>query len=89
VSYNFSTAASQAYGDNQVEVSTGVWALFSGDIVIDENIDLLDLGFLETDISIFAYGYISTDVNGDGNVDLLDSPTLEANISNFIFSYHP
>ena len=89
VSYNFSTAASQAYGDNQVEVSTGVWALFSGDIVIDENIDLLDLGFLETDISIFAYGYISTDVNGDGNVDLLDSPTLESNISNFIFSYHP
>jgi hypothetical protein len=89
VSYNFSTAASQAYGDNQIEVSTGVWALFSGDIVIDENIDLLDLGFLENDISIFAYGYISTDVNGDGNVDLLDSPTLESNISNFIFSYHP
>jgi hypothetical protein len=44
VSYNFTSAANQAYGDNQVEVSTGVWALYSGDIIIDENIDLLDLG---------------------------------------------
>ena len=89
VSYNFSTAATQAYGDNQHEVSTGVWALYTGDIVIDENVDLLDLGFLETDISNFAYGYATTDLNGDGNVDLLDSPILEDNISNFVFSAHP
>ncbi len=89
VSYNFTTAANQAYGDNQVEVSTGVWALYSGDIIIDENIDLLDLGTLELDISNFSYGYVPTDLNGDGNVDLLDSPVVEANISNFVFSYHP
>ena len=87
--YDFSTAATQAYGDNQVEVSTGVWAFFSGDIVVDENVDLLDLGYLENDISSFAYGYLSSDLNGDGNVDLLDSPILEENISNFIFSSHP
>ena len=89
VSYNFTSAANQAYGDNQVEVSTGVWALYSGDIITDENIDLLDLGTLELDISNFSYGYMPTDLNGDGNVDLLDSPVLEANISNFVFSYHP
>ena len=89
MSYNFSTAATQAYGDNQHEVSTGVWAFYTGDIVIDENVDLLDLGFLETDISNFAYGYATTDLNGDGNVDLLDSPILEDNISNFVFSAHP
>jgi hypothetical protein len=89
MSYNFSTAASQAFGDNQVEVATGVWAFYSGDIVVDENIDLLDLGYLETDISVFAYGYLPTDLNGDGNVDLLDSPILESNISNFIFAWHP
>ena len=60
-----------------------------GDIVVDENIDLLDFGALEADISAFSYGYIATDLNGDGNVDLLDSPILEGNISNFVFSYHP
>ncbi len=89
ISYNFSTAATQAYGDNQYEVSTGVWAFFTGDIAVDENIDLLDLGMLESDISNFSYGYLSTDLNGDGNVDLLDSPSLETNISNFIYSTHP
>ena len=89
VSYNFTSGVNQAYGGNQVEVAPGVWALYSGDIVIDENIDLLDLGTLELDISNFSYGYVSTDLNGDGNVDLLDSPVLESNISNFIFSSHP
>ena len=89
VSYNFTTAASQAYGSNQIEVSPGVWAFYSGDIVVDENIDLLDVGAVENDISNFSYGYVSTDLNGDGNVDLLDSPVVEANISNFVFSYHP
>ncbi len=106
VSYNFTTSESQAYGAGgfptaMKEVATGVWAFYSGDVVADENVDLLDLGLQETDISDFAFGYeylitnvnypgvIGTDINGDGNVDLLDSPILENNISNFIFSNHP
>jgi hypothetical protein len=87
--YNFSTAASQAYGANQKEVATGIWALYSGDVAIDENIDLLDLGLVETDINAFSFGYLPTDINGDGNVDLLDSPVLEVNTNSFIFSQHP
>jgi hypothetical protein len=91
VNYDFSTDASKAYGDNQVQISTSpnIWALYSGDVIIDENMDLLDLGAVESDISNFTYGYVSTDLNGDGNVDLLDSPMLESNISNFIYSVHP
>jgi hypothetical protein len=87
--YNFTTAASQAFGSNQSEVENGVWALYSGDINQDENIDLLDLGNLETDISNFQFGYFATDINGDGNVDLLDLPILETNINHFVFSAHP
>jgi len=89
VNYNFSTAASQAFGNNQVEVTTGIWAFFSGDVATDENMDLLDLGLVETDINNFEFGYRATDINGDGNVDLLDTPALEVNINNFIFSNHP
>lgn len=103
-SYDFSTAASQAYGSSlqQTEVSPGIFGFWSGDIAIDENMDLLDLGLVETDISEFVFGYyydpsnsnyplgvIGTDLNGDGNVDLLDGGILENNISNFIFSSHP
>jgi hypothetical protein len=89
VMYDFSTAASMAYGNNMIEVDPSVWAIYSGDFNSDENIDLLDASLLETDIALFLFGYYATDVNGDGNVDLLDSPILETNINSFIYSLHP
>ncbi len=89
VSYNFSDAASKAYASNQTEVAPGVWAFYSGNLEPDENLDLLDLAVLETDIINFESGFKHTDINGDGNVDLLDIAFLETNISNFIFSNHP
>lgn len=89
VTYDFTTTANKAYGDNQKEVSPGVFALYSGDVVVDENMDLLDINAVEADITAFGSGYLPTDINGDGNVDLLDSPPAEDNISSFIFSNHP
>jgi hypothetical protein len=89
VNYSFASAQTQAYGSNQIEVAPGVWAFYTGDIIVDENVDLVDLGELETGINNFDFGFKATDLNGDGNVDLVDSPLLEANISNFIFSNHP
>ena len=87
--YNFSTSSSNAYGDNMIEVDPGVWALYSGDLNYDVNVDLLDSPILEDDISNFHFGYYASDLNGDGNSDLLDNPTLEGNILNFIFSLQP
>ena len=89
VYYDFSTAASKAYGNNQIQKEPGIWAMYSGDIQQDENIDLLDLSLLEVDINNFENGYFVTDLNGDGNVDLLDAPLLEDNVNNFIYSIHP
>jgi len=89
VNLNFTTSAAQAYGSNQVEVSPGVWAFYSGDLNGDENIDLSDFAQLENDVANFIFGYANTDINGDGNVDILDTPVVENNITNFIFSAHP
>ncbi|HNB80702.1 MAG TPA: LamG domain-containing protein [Chitinophagaceae bacterium] len=89
VNYNFSAAASKAYGDNQIELKPGIWGLYSGDLNQEENIDLLDAVILEAEVNNFSSGYQVADINGDGNVDLLDSPILELNISNFIFSEKP
>jgi hypothetical protein len=90
-SYNFTTAADQAYGDNQVEVSPGIFALYSGDIIKDANeaIELTDIAQLESDNSNFAFGYQASDINGDGGVDLGDFPLVEANVNGFIFANHP
>jgi hypothetical protein len=89
INYDFSDAASKAYGANQREVSTGVWAFYCGDVNQDENTDLLDLQLIELDVTGFQFGYYATDINGDGNVDLLDTVLPELNISQFVFSVHP
>ncbi|HOZ51519.1 MAG TPA: PKD domain-containing protein, partial [Chitinophagaceae bacterium] len=89
VNYDFTISLNQAYGQNMKEVEAGVWAIYSGDIMSDENIDLIDYQALETSIYNFGFGYIATDINGDGNVDLLDTSTVEENINTFIFSSHP
>jgi len=87
--YSFSSSASQAYGDNLIQMAPGLWAIYSGDLNHDENIDLLDIPLLESDINNFQFGYFPTDINGDGNVDLLDGPVVEDNVNNFVFSAHP
>lgn len=87
--YDFTTAANKAYGDNQISVGNGQYAIYSGDVNQDENVDLIDASMLETDINAFQFGYLGTDINGDGNVDLLDAPIVETNINGFIFSSHP
>jgi hypothetical protein len=90
-SYNFTTSAGQAYGGNQKEVSPGIFALYSGDVVKDANeaIELSDVAQLEADNTAFAFGYVATDIDGSGGVDLGDFPLLEANVNGFIFSNHP
>jgi len=88
-SYDFTNLASKAYGNNMKEVEPGIWAIYSGDIIQDENVDLLDLSELEGRINAFDSCYLPADLNGDGNTDLLDSPILENNINNFVFSVHP
>jgi hypothetical protein len=89
VNYDFSSSSNKAYGNNMKEVETDIWAFYSGDLNLDDNIDLIDLAILESDIVNFQFGYLATDLDGDGNVDLLDSPILESNVNSFIFSNHP
>jgi hypothetical protein len=91
VNYDFRTAASQAYGGNQQDVSgnNSLYALYSGDINQDGNIDLYDLLLVNDDIENFIYGYYATDITGDGNVDLYDLLILENNITNFIYAIQP
>jgi hypothetical protein len=87
--YDFTSAANKAYGDNMVEVESGIWAFFTGDINQDENIDIADYPDLDNDVNNFSFGFYATDLNGDGNVDIADYPVLDANIQGFIYSVHP
>ncbi|HOZ50881.1 MAG TPA: Calx-beta domain-containing protein [Chitinophagaceae bacterium] len=89
ITYDFTNAASKAFGNNMKEVEPGIWALFGGEIIQDENIDLLDSPNMEDRINAFDTCFLTTDLNGDGNTDLLDATILEENINNFIFAAKP
>lgn len=81
--YDFSTAANQAFGENQKELESGVYGLYSGDINQDGYIDGFDYPALDDDSQNNVSGvYVATDLNGDGYVDGFDYPVFDANSQN-------
>ena len=72
-----------------MQLENGVWALYSGDINLDGNVDNSDYGLWESDANSFANGNYSTDLNGDGNVDNSDYAIWEGNANEFIYAIIP
>jgi hypothetical protein len=76
VSYDFTTSAGQAYGDNMKQVGS-VWVLYGGDPNQDGDIGALDIPIF---ISQFGtQGYLSCDFNGDDDVTGVDQQILILN----------
>lgn len=90
VSYDFTTAASKAFGDNQRQVDATAYGFFMGDLNGDEYIDAFDFPAFDMD-NLNAVGgvYASTDMNGDGYVDAFDFPDYDLNNINGVASFHP
>lgn len=84
-SYNFSTGAGQAYGNNMVSVG-GIWCLYSGDVSLplDGFIDNFDYIIWEADYNSLNSGYLQSDINGSGDIDNFDYIIWEANYNNLI-----
>ena len=80
VNYDFTIDASQAFGSNQVEVESGVFALYSGDINQDGVIDQDDLSILNNAIENGLFGIQIADLNGDGAVDNSDTDNFYNNL---------
>ncbi|MBK7213175.1 MAG: hypothetical protein IPH88_07760 [Bacteroidales bacterium] len=88
MSYNFSTSASQAYGDNQ-KLMSGKYVIYSGDSNEDGIVDSGDMISVDNDVKDFVTGYITTDINGDGLVDSGDMIILDNNSALFIAKITP
>lgn len=78
--YDFSTSASQAYGNNQTLKGTK-YCIYSGDINQDGIIDGSDLSEVENAVNLNLSGYVNSDVNGDNSVDASDLSIVENNSS--------
>jgi len=89
-SYDFSTAATQAYASNMVEVEPGVWAIYTGDLNQDDFIDSFDFPIFDLDATNGVAGvYVATDMNGDGFVDPFDFPVFDVNSFNGVLAVYP
>ena len=86
LSYDFSSSSSQALGDNMIEVESGVWAFYSGDMNQDLVVDGTDSDVLVDDIANSNFGALATDLNGDGSVDGSDSDIFFPNLENSVFA---
>jgi hypothetical protein len=80
ITYDFTTAASQAYGNNQKTMSNGKFAIFAGDINQDGQVTGADRSLVNTDVIDIAKGYRVTDVNGDGNISGADRSLVNTNV---------
>ncbi|MBK7254991.1 MAG: hypothetical protein IPI04_14070 [Ignavibacteria bacterium] len=78
--YDFTTSASQAYGNN-LKLKGSKYCAYSGDINQDGIIDASDLIKVYNDSYVGLTGrYIVSDLNGDSVVDASDISTTDNNV---------
>lgn len=78
VSYDFTSAETQAYGNAiqnelMIELEPGRWGIWAGDVFVDREVNFFDISsVLDVLRSENNNGYIVTDINGDGSVNFFD-----------------
>lgn len=88
LNFNFTTAVSQAYGNNMKQISSKA-AFFSGDVNQDGVIDAADMSAIDNDVANFVTGYVPTDLDGDYFVDGSELAIVENNVYNYISVVKP
>lgn len=88
-SYDFTNAATNAYGNNLSNEGAGVFAIYAGGLNGDNYVDNFDYPGLENACLNFISGYDSGDMNGDGYTDNVDYPLLENGTLGFLMSIVP
>jgi hypothetical protein len=76
ISYDFSDAATKAYGSNMKLLNTGVYGVYAGDVNQDGNMTPRDLSTLLTALKQGVEGYNLNDLDGNGNISPTDLSTL-------------
>ena len=91
MTYDFTTAITQAYGDNMMQADSSPlrFAIFSGDVNQDGTVDATDVSNIDNDASNFVGGYVVTDLTGDDFVDGTDFAIADNNAANFVSAITP
>lgn len=76
--YDFTTSASQAYGNNLV-LKDGLYCIYSGNVNEDDVIDAEDLLIVDNAVYNYASGTSVANLNGDNIVDIEDMAICDRN----------
>ncbi len=87
-SYNFTTAANKAYGNNLI-LKGSRYCIYSGDVVQNGAVDLDDIIQIFNSANLFTTGFNVNDLTGDRQVDLSDVIISFNNSSNFVLKQVP
>lgn len=87
--YDFSNSASKAFGNNQIQVNTGVFAIHGGDINQDGFLNQLDFAAEEPLVGAVMLGYLPQDINGDGIIESADYSYVETKSKTALSILHP
>lgn len=88
ISYDFTTSADKAFGDNQV-IKGGKYTIFSADVTRDALVNLNDIVLISNNASNFVNGYVISDVNGDNFTNLNDIIISYNNSNLFVHAVTP
>lgn len=90
-SYDFIPSSSKAFGNNLVQVNTSPvrYAIYSGDVNQDNEVNLTDITAIYNAALIFLNGYALTDITGDNLTDLTDITITYNNSTNFVSVVKP
>jgi hypothetical protein len=88
ISYDFTAAASRAFGGNLKEIS-GKWVIYGGDVNQDGIVDAGDMNPVDNFSTAVTFGYVPEDANGDGIVDSGDMNLVDNNATAVVFVMNP
>ncbi len=91
LNYDFTTSASQAFGNNMKEVDSSPvrFGIFSADVTQDGLVNVNDIILIYNNASSFANGYVVTDVTGDNVTNLTDILVAYDNSNSFVSVKRP
>ena len=88
ISYDFSIAATQAFGSN-MKLKSGVYTIYAGDETQDGYVDASDMLAIDNASTALLTGYILQDINGDGYVDATDMLIIDNNSTALVHVIKP